>query len=202
MRAAAKALNNPPDVYGIGIDNTPGGSDCFEYAFIGAGGTSRYGEDGKSLLNSEVGVQGHAVPGRPRGNRQDNPAQSGQRQPRYRLQPLFIAGKLAMLETGSWFPTILKQQAPDIPYGVAKLPMADASIPYHNGFWPDAVVMFKQSQHQDAAVKFLEYQFNKENRLPLPNSGASFPSASTWRRTLPLPTMRQSSFLSRSSRSR
>ena len=70
-----------------------------------------------------------------------------------------------MLETGSWFPTILKQQAPEIPYGVAKLPMADATIPYHNAFWPDAVVMFKQSQHQDAAVKFLEFQFNKENRL-------------------------------------
>jgi ABC-type glycerol-3-phosphate transport system substrate-binding protein len=70
-----------------------------------------------------------------------------------------------MLETGSWFPTILKQQAPEVPYGVAKLPMADATIPYHNAFWPDAVVMFKQSQHQDAAVKFLEFQFNKENRL-------------------------------------
>jgi multiple sugar transport system substrate-binding protein len=165
VRAAAKALNNPPDVYGIGIDNTPDGSDCFQYAFIGAGGTSRYGEDGKSLLNSEVGVRATqflvdlAVNDK---TTQPNPANANRDSD---VQPLFIAGKLAMLETGSWFPTILKQQAPDIPYGVAKLPMADATIPYHNAFWPDAVVMFKQSQHQDAAVKFLEFQFNKENRL-------------------------------------
>jgi multiple sugar transport system substrate-binding protein len=165
VRAAAKALNNPPDVYGIGIDNDPGGSDCFEYAFIGAGGTSRYDEDGKSLLNSEVGVRAAqflvdlAVNDK---TTQPNPANANRDAD---VQPLFIAGKLAMLETGSWFPTILKQQAPEIPYGVAKLPMADATIPYHNAFWPDAVVMFKQSQHQDAAVKFLEFQFNKENRL-------------------------------------
>src|SRR5215212_8593475 len=165
LRAAAKALHNPPDVYGIGIDNTPDGSDCFEYAFIGAGGTSRYGEDGKSLLNSEVGVRATqflidlAVNDK---TTQPNPANANRDTD---VQPLFMAGKLAMLETGSWFPTIMKQQAPDIPYGVAKLPMADATIPYHNAFWPDAVVMFKQSQHQDAAVKFLEFQFNKENRL-------------------------------------
>jgi multiple sugar transport system substrate-binding protein len=165
VRAAAKALNKPPDVYGIGIDNDPSGSDCFEYAFIGAGGTSRYGEDGKSLLNSDVGVRATqflvdlAVTDK---TTQPNPANANRDSD---VQPLFIAGKLAMMETGSWFPTILKEQAPDLSYGIAKLPMADATIPYHNAFWPDAVVMFKQSQHQDAAVKFLEYQFNKENRL-------------------------------------
>jgi len=165
VRAAARALNNPPDVYGIGIDNDPSGSDCFEYAFIGAGGTSRYGEDGKSLLNSEVGVRATqflvdlAVTDK---TTQPNPANANRDSD---LQPLFIAGKLAMLETGSWFPTILKEQAPELPFGVAKLPMADATVAYHNAFWPDAVVMFKQSQHQDAAVKFLEFQFNKENRL-------------------------------------
>jgi multiple sugar transport system substrate-binding protein len=161
VRAAAKALHTPPDVYGIGIE--PG--DDYEYAFIGAGGTSRYGEDGKSLLNSEVGVRAAqflidlvvtdktSQPSPGNANRDSD------------LQPLFLAGKMAMLETGSWFPTIIQQNAPDLQYGIAKLPMADASIPYHNAFWPDVVVMFKQSQHKEAAAKFLEYQFNKENRL-------------------------------------
>src|SRR5262249_44914983 len=63
------------------------------------------------------------------------------------------------------FPTMLAQEAPDLQYGFTKIPMADASIQYHNAFWPDVVVMFKQSQHKEAAAKFLEYQFNKENRL-------------------------------------
>ena len=62
-------------------------------------------------------------------------------------------------------PTMLKEQAPDLSYGFNKLPMANASVPYHNAFWPDAVVMFKKSQNKAAAAKFLEYQFNKENRL-------------------------------------
>jgi multiple sugar transport system substrate-binding protein len=161
VRAAAKALNTAPDVYGIGIET----GDCYEYAFIGAGGTSRYGEDGKSLLNSEIGVKAAqflidlvvtddvAQPGPGTANRDSD------------LQPLFLAGKLAMLETGSWFPTIIAENAPDLPYGIAKIPMADASIPYHNAFWPDVVCMFKQSEHKEAAAKFLEYQFSKENRI-------------------------------------
>ncbi|HKG25902.1 MAG TPA: ABC transporter substrate-binding protein [Thermomicrobiales bacterium] len=161
LRAAAKALHNPPDVYGIGIET----GDNYEYAFLGAGGTSKYGPDGKSLLDSEIGVKAAqflvdlvvtdqtSQPGPATANRDAD------------LQPLFLAGKMAMLETGSWFPTILANDAPDLPYGYAKLPMADPSIPYHNGFWPDVVVMFKQSEHKEAAAKFLEFQFNKENRV-------------------------------------
>lgn len=160
VRAAAKALKTS-DVYGIGIET----GDNYEYAFIGAGGTSRYGEDGKSLLNSEIGVKAAqflidlvitddvAQPGPGTANRDTD------------VQPLFFAGKLAMIETGSWFPTLLAENAPDIPYGVAKLPMADASITYHNAFWPDVVCMFKQSEHKEAAAKFLEYQFNHDNRV-------------------------------------
>jgi multiple sugar transport system substrate-binding protein len=161
VRAAAKALHKSPDVYGIGI----GPGDYWEYAFIGAGGTSRYDESGKSLVNSEAGVRATQFlidlvitdevtqPSPGNANRDTD------------LQPLFIAGKMAMLETGSWFPTILKEQAPDLKYGIAKLPMADASITYHNAFWPDVVSMFKQSEKKEAAAKFLEYQFNKENRV-------------------------------------
>lgn len=161
VRAAAKALHKPDDVYGIGIET----GDNYEYAFLGAGGTSKYAEDGKSLLNSEIGVKAAQFlvdlvvtdkttqPGPATANRDAD------------LQPLFLAGKMAMLMTGSWFPTILANDAPDLPYGYAKLPMSDLSLPYHNGFWPDVMVMFKQSEHKEAAAKFLEYQFSKENRV-------------------------------------
>ncbi len=53
VRAAAKALHNPPDVYGFGMEL----GDNYEYAFLGAGGTAKHGPDGKSLLNSEIGVR-------------------------------------------------------------------------------------------------------------------------------------------------
>jgi ABC-type glycerol-3-phosphate transport system substrate-binding protein len=167
VRAAAKALHHPPDVYGIGTSNgnPSGGYDYYEYAFIGGGGTSRYGPDGKSLLNSEIGVNAAQFLtdlARTDQTTQPNPVNASRDTD---LQPLFLAGKLAILETGPWFPTMLKEQAPDLSYGFTKLPMANASVPYHNAFWPDAVVMFKESQNKAAAAKFLEYQFNKENRL-------------------------------------
>ncbi|HET8523054.1 MAG TPA: sugar ABC transporter substrate-binding protein [Thermomicrobiales bacterium] len=167
VRAAAKALHNPPDVFGIGLSSgaPSGGYDYYEYAFIGAGGINRYGEDGKSLLNSPQGVKAAqflldlAITDK---TTQPNPVNATRDSD---LQPLFMAGKLAMLETGSWFPTMLKENAPDLQYGVAKLPMSDKSIPYHGAYWPDSMVMFKQSKNKEAAAKFLEYQFNKQNRL-------------------------------------
>lgn len=167
VRAAAKALHAPPDVFGIGISSggPSGGDDYYEYAFVGAGGTSRYGADGKSLLNSEIGVKAAQFLvdlARTDQTTQPNPVNASRDSD---LQPLFLSGKLAMLETGSWFPTMLKEQAPDLAFSFTKLPIADQSVPYHNAFWPDSVVMFKQSQHKEAAAKFLEYQFNQANRL-------------------------------------
>ena len=32
-------------------------------------------------------------------------------------------------------------------------------------FWPDCVMMFKQSKNQPAAAEFVQYMFNKDNRL-------------------------------------
>jgi multiple sugar transport system substrate-binding protein len=167
VRAAAKALHNPPDVYGIGISSgePSGGYDYYDYAYIGAGGVSRFGEDGKSLLGGEIGVKAAqflvdiAVTDQ---TSQPNPVNASRDND---LQPLFIAGKLAILETGPWFPTMLKAQAPDIQYGIAKLPVADASVTPRSAVWPDCMVMFKQSENKEAAAAFLQYQFNKQNRL-------------------------------------
>jgi multiple sugar transport system substrate-binding protein len=167
VRAAAKALHNPPDVYGIGISSgeQSGGFDYYDYAYIGAGGVSRFDENGKSLMASEIGIKAAqfltdiAITDQ---TSQPNPVNASRDND---LQPLFIAGKLAILETGPWFPTMLKAQAPDIQYGIAKLPIADASIPQRSAFWPDCVSMFKQTKDAAAAATFLQYQFNKQNRL-------------------------------------
>lgn len=167
VRAAAKALHHPPDVYGIGVSSgdPSGGYDYYDYAYIGAGGTSRFGPDKKSLLASDIGVRAaQFLVDLVRTDKvtQPDPVNASRDND---LQPLFMAGKLAMLETGPWFPTVLKEQAPDISYGVAKLPVADKSIPQRSAFWPDCVVMFKSSKDPAAAATFLQYQFNKQNRL-------------------------------------
>ena len=81
------------------------------------------------------------------------------------LQTLFYNSKLAMLETGSWYPTLLKNNAPDLQVGTAAIPVAKAGMKHVTAFWPNAVMMFKQSKHPKEAAKFLEWMYGKENRL-------------------------------------
>ncbi|MAE64505.1 MAG: hypothetical protein CMJ18_09570, partial [Phycisphaeraceae bacterium] len=81
------------------------------------------------------------------------------------LQPLFYAGKLAMLQTGSWFPTLLKKNAPDLPYAIGPIPVARQGLDPANGFWPDCLIMFKQSKYPQEAATLLEFIFTRENRL-------------------------------------
>ncbi|MFH0933857.1 MAG: extracellular solute-binding protein, partial [Pseudomonadota bacterium] len=81
------------------------------------------------------------------------------------LQPLFYAGRLAMLITGSWFPTLLRKNTPDILYGLGMPPVAKAGTTPTTGFWPDSMIAFKQTKYPKECAKVMEFLFNKENRL-------------------------------------
>jgi len=80
-------------------------------------------------------------------------------------QPLFYAGKLAIITTGSWLPTLIKDNAPDMKFDVAPIPVSKSGMQHVNAFWPDGVCMFKQSKQKDAAAELLKFMFSKENRL-------------------------------------
>lgn len=165
IRTAAKAINNPPTVYGIGL----GPGDYWWYAWVGAIGAgnnlSRWTEDGHTRIASEEGIAAAqfladlvltdqvAQPSPASANRDAD------------LQPLFLGGQMAILQTGSWMPTIIKNDAPDLQYDLAPLPVADASLKHANVFWPDCVMMAKQSQQKEAAAELLKFMFNAENRL-------------------------------------
>lgn len=165
VREAALALNSPPNLYGFGVE--PG--DCWWYAWIGAhgagGNLAPWSEDGHSLIASEEGIAAvqfltdiiltdkTAQPSPHNANRDAD------------LQPLFLAKQMAMLETGSWMPTIIKNDAPDLQFDVAQLPVIDGSMQHPNVFWPDCVMMAQQSQHKEQAAELLKVMFNAENRL-------------------------------------
>ena len=165
VREAAKAIHNPPTVYGIGL----GPGDYWWYAWVGAIGAgnnlSRWTEDGHTRIASEEGIAAAqfladlvltdqaAQPSPSSANRDAD------------LQPLFLGGQMALLETGSWMPTIIKNDAPDLKYDLAALPVADASLKHANAFWPDCVMMAKQSPQKEAAAELLKVMFNAENRL-------------------------------------
>lgn len=165
VREAAKALNNPPSMYGIGL----GPDDYWWYAWVGAhgagGNLAPWSEDGHSLLASEEGIAAvqfltdiiltdkTSQPSPHNANRDAD------------LQPLFLGKQMAMLETGSWMPTIISHDAPDMQFEVAQLPVAKADMAHPNVFWPDCVMMAKQSAHQEQAGELLKFMFNAENRL-------------------------------------
>ena len=70
-----------------------------------------------------------------------------------------------MLETGSWYPTLLKNNAPDLAVDLGPIPVKKAGMKSKTGFWPDTVMLFKQSKAKEAAAEFLQYMFNFDNRL-------------------------------------
>jgi len=165
VREAAKAIHNPPAIYGMGL----GPGDYWWYAWVGAigGGNnlSRWTEDGHTRIASEEGLRAAqfladivlndqtAQPSPSSANRDAD------------LQPLFLGGQMGILETGSWMPTIIQNDAPDLQFALAPLPVAEAGMSHANVFWPDCVMMAQQSQQKEAAAELLKFMFNAENRL-------------------------------------
>jgi N,N'-diacetylchitobiose transport system substrate-binding protein len=165
VREAAQALHNPPDMFGIGL----GPGDYWWYAWVGAIGRgndlSRWDADGKSLVANEAGiaaVQFLADLVLTDDVAQPSPASANRDAD---LQPLFLGGYLAILETGSWLPTFIQNDAPELPFGLASLPVAEESMIPANVFWPDCVMMAQQSLRKEQAALLLEFMFNFENRL-------------------------------------
>ncbi len=169
--AAGLKLHKPPDMigYGMTFSRKSDDMDYWWYAWLGVNGAganlSIWEPDGKSRYRTPEAIeatqflvdlnQKHKICNSdiPSAGRDDG------------LQPLFYAGKLAMLQTGSWYPTLLQNNAPDLPYGIAPIPVKKAGMQPVTGFWPDCVGMFKQSKNKEAAAEFLQFMFNKENRL-------------------------------------
>jgi ABC-type glycerol-3-phosphate transport system substrate-binding protein len=171
VREAAMALNDPPNMYGfgLGVSGPSGANDYWWYAWVGAigGGNnlSRWGENGRSLVGDEAGVravQFMADLTLTDQTTQPSPVNTGRDED---LQPLFMAGQLAMLQTGSWMPTIILNDAPDLVFDLVPLPVAEEGMAHANVFWPDAVMMSVQSQYKAEAAELLKFMFNFDNRL-------------------------------------
>lgn len=168
--AAAEKLNSPEmNAFGLAFSRASDDMDYWWYAWLGANGadgnTKLWDENGKSRFNTPEGIAAtQFLVDLAQKYKAVNPdfVTAGRDQT---LQPLFYNSKLAMLETGSWYPTLLKNNAPDLQVGIAAIPVAKAGMKHVTAFWPDAIMMFKQSKHPKEAAKFLEWMYGKENRL-------------------------------------
>jgi multiple sugar transport system substrate-binding protein len=164
-------LHKPPDMtgYGMTFSRASDDLDYWWYAWFGANGAdnnvSIWTPEGKSRWADPLAIEAtqFLVDINLKHKFANADVASAGRDGE--LQPLFYAGKLAMLQTGSWFPTLLKNNAPDLAYSLVTIPVKTAGMKPITGFWPDAVMMFQQSKAKEAAAEFLQYMFNFDNRL-------------------------------------
>jgi len=166
--AAAIALNDPPNVYGIGL---PGAreyetDDNFFFYFWSAGGQF-FGIGGNCTLHSAAGVKAlrfycdlvnkHHVtqPEVTTWNRKET-------------RRLFEAGKLAMFATGQWGVEQLRKNAPEIEFGVVPLPVDEEPV---TQIITDHMVIARYSPRKELAAKFLNFAYTDARRLEFAKLG-------------------------------
>lgn len=168
LTRVARQVHKPPAVYGLGISGKKYAELTeFVYYLYGNGGdffvVNPDGSYGKCRVNDAAGVtalqtmvdlvhtQKITEPDVAQHNRDT-------------LQDLFLAGKLAMIETGPWFAGMVQERAKDLQWAVA-------SMPHNQGkkqqtlLVTDSIMVSKMSQHKDAVVKFLQFFYQDRYRL-------------------------------------
>jgi multiple sugar transport system substrate-binding protein len=163
LKAAAEKIKAAGgDVYGYGMQGKEIETDVyFYYAFWSYGG-NLIDEDGTSGLDSEAAYQaatlykslideGLTQPGVTSLNRED-------------VQNLFKQGRVGMMITAPFLSSQIREEAPDLSYGVAAIPAGPNGDRGTYGV-TDSIIMFENSQNKDTAWKFLDYIFSTEKRV-------------------------------------
>ncbi|MDA4847820.1 ABC transporter substrate-binding protein [Hoeflea poritis] len=160
LEAAKKisALND--EVYGIGVQGSGLDTEGYWFYSLWTHGGDITDENGRSGFASPAAVAatqnyidlieaGVTQPGVLGSNRED-------------LQNLFTAGKLGIVLSGPWLNAQLAEEAPDLEYGIAEIPVATDRATYGV---TDTISILADSEVKDSAMKVLEFFFNDENRL-------------------------------------
>jgi multiple sugar transport system substrate-binding protein len=159
--AAKKISALGEGIAGFGMQGKEIETDVYFYYAFWAYGGELVDEDGTSGLDSEAGYQAAAMykslidanatqPGVTSYNRED-------------VQNLFKQGKIGMMITAPFLASQIKDEAPDLQYGVAPIPSGPDGDRGTYGV-TDSIIMFENSQNKEAAWKFLDYIFTTELR--------------------------------------
>jgi multiple sugar transport system substrate-binding protein len=168
LLSVAQQVNKPPDVYGIGVSGKKF-AELTEYVYYlyGNGGDfftiNADGGYGKCRVNDAAGVGALQFMVDLANKYKVTEPNVGEND-RGTLQDLFLAGKLAMIETGPWFGGMVQERAKNLQFAVAPMP-------YNQGkkqqtlLVTDSIIVFKSSKNKDAVVKFLEFAYGDPRRL-------------------------------------
>ncbi len=168
LREAAIKINNPPDVYGMGMSGAKY-TELTEFAYYlyGNGGDffemTPEGAFGKCIVNNKAGVE--ALTFMNKLVNEDKVTQpSTLADTRDQTQDIFVAGKLGIMLTGAFTAGLLEKRGVEFGWAPALLPTFEGK-PAATLFITDSVVMFKSSKNKAAAAKFLEFFYGDEWRL-------------------------------------
>ena len=155
-----KALGG--DSYGFGLQGKEIETDVyFYYAFWSQGG-NLIDADGTSGLDSEAAYKaaeiykslidkGLTEPGVTSLNRED-------------VQNLFKQGRVGMMITAPFLSNQIKEEAPDLQYGVTAIPAGPTGDRGTYGV-TDSIILFENSRNKETAWKFLDYIFTTDKRV-------------------------------------
>lgn len=180
FKDAVLAVNEATGQFGFGYDAK--GVQAFRYFgfFLWNNGGDFFNEDGSAAFNSEAGVEAlqylvdlaatDALPS-PSGTAIED------------LEPMFKAGRMAMLIDGNYFATAIRTDSPDLEFGVAAVPTSGPGVDPVAWGVTDTLIIASDAP-ADLTKAFIDHIYSTEARttfdvmvgiLPLLESQASLP---------------------------
>lgn len=162
LLAAAKKLTRPPQVYGLALPGAPelDTADNF-YFFLWSNGGEIFDRNGKVALDRPEALEALTF-------YRDLVLKFHVTEPdvlgcnRSCAEALFAQGKAAMVETGPWAIRAFSSSRAPVPFSVVPLPKRKAQI---TQLVTDHLVLFRNSNHKDVAVKFIKFAYQPSWRL-------------------------------------
>ncbi|MER8980212.1 sugar ABC transporter substrate-binding protein [Mesorhizobium sp. M0870] len=154
-----KALGS--GTFGFGLQGKEIETDVYYYYAMWSQGTEILNKDGTSGLSTPGALEaaklyksmideGLTEPGVTSNSRED-------------VQNLFKQGKVGMMITAPFLSNQIKDEAPNLKYGVAAIPAGPTGARGTYGV-TDSIIMFKNSKNKDEAWKLLDFLFTTEQR--------------------------------------
>lgn len=165
--------------YGFGLQGGGGlETNTYFYYFVwGNGGDLYNSAQTASALNAPEAVEALAFLQRMVGDGATQPDPTDAAYERRRgVEDLFQRGTLGMVISGPWFINRLRQDAPDLDFGVAPLPYNTTPATY--GVM-DALTILRTSLHKDLAWAFLEFLYDDDRRLAYTTTAGVLPELKT-----------------------
>lgn len=155
----AKTIKEKTGIDGFGVPMTSLEGQAYISYFIW-GNDGNWKEDDEWVLNSSENVEAiEFMDSLVNEHKVTNPEPTAIN--RDELQKVFGAGQLGMMISANFLPTILKEDAPDLNYGVSTIPLNEGVDPFNLGV-QDFLMVFKSTEHPEAVSKFFDFFYEDE----------------------------------------